>query len=122
MKIKNLVLGITLLMSVQAFSQTELIQKDPFSIESISHGEVSPQFKAKLYPNPTYLSMVKIVWPDWAEVEMIQMNNLTTNEIRIIEVPKGDRTILVSDLVTGAYVVKFVKENNVLGTAKLIVY
>ena len=122
MKIKNLVLGITLLMSVQALSQTELIQKDPFSAESIYHGEVSQLFKAKLYPNPTYLSMVKISWPDWAEISMIQLNNLTTNQVRIVEVQKGERKITVSDLIAGTYTVKFFKENETLGTAKLIVY
>ena len=122
MKMKNLILGLTLLTSVQTFSQTELIEKDPFSRETIHNDEVSQLFKAKLYPNPTYLSMVKISWPDWAEVEMIQLNNITTNQVRIVEVPKGKRKILVSDLITGTYVVKFIKGSDILGTAKLKVY
>lgn len=113
---------IALAFSAYASGQQELTIKDPFSTESIYHGEVSPMFKAKLYPNPTYLSMVKISWPDWAEIDMIQLNNITTNQVRIVEVPKGERKILVSDLIAGTYVVKFVKENNILGTAKLMVY
>jgi hypothetical protein len=58
-------------------------------------------------------------WPDWAEVNKIQLNNTTTNQVRIIEVEKGIRKIMVSDLIEGSYLVRFLDGDTILGIKKL---
>lgn len=117
MKMKNLLLGLTLLISGQVLSQTDVTIKEPFRIDY--YGEVTNDFRVRIYPNPTLLGKVKMEWPDWAEVNKIQLNNTTTNQVRIIEVEKGIRKITVSDLIEGSYLVRFLDGDTILGIKKL---
>ena len=117
MKMKNLILGLTLLISGQVLSQTDVTIKEPFRIDY--YGEVTNDFRVKIYPNPTLIGKNKMEWPDWAEVDKIQLNNTTTNQVRIIDVEKGIRKMTISDLVEGDYLVRFISEETILGIKKL---
>ena len=117
MKMKNLLLGLTLLISGQVLSQTDVTIKEPFRIDY--YGEVTNDFRVKIYPNPSLIGKVKMEWPDWAEVDKIQLNNTTTNQVRVIDVEKGIRKMTISDLVEGSYLVRFISEETILGIRKL---
>jgi hypothetical protein len=119
-QITKILLGTALLISGQAMSQqTDLTEKNPFLVESVYHGEVTSLFKVKIYPNPSYISTVKMEWVDWAEVDRIQMNNITTNQVKVLDVAKGVKKIMVSGLSEGTYTVTFSNQNEILGTRKI---
>ncbi len=119
-QITKILLGTVLLISGQAVGQqTDITVKNPFLVESIYHNDVTSLFTVKIYPNPSYTSTIKMEWVDWAEVDKIQMNNITTNQVKILDVAKGIRKVTVSGLSEGTYMVSFLNHNEILGTRKI---
>ena len=117
-QITKILLGTSLLIGGQALSQSDIPQKETFGLELISHDNLD-LFKVKIYPNPSFISTVKMVWPDWAEITEVKMINISSNQERIIEVEEGERKIMVSGLDEGTYVVKFLMKNLILGSRKI---
>ena len=122
--ITNIFLGTFILISGQAMSQDNALQKQPFGVESTVSGNllnppVSEAFRANIYPNPTLIGKVKMNWPDWAEVTEIHMILASTNEIKVINVEEGQTHVTASNLQEGVYIVRFVRKNQILGVRKL---
>ena len=117
-QITKILLGTSLLIGGQALSQSDIPQKETFGLELISHNNLD-LFKVKIYPNPSFISTVKMVWPDQAEITEVKMINISSNQERIIEVEEGERKIMVSGLDEGTYVVKFLMKNLILGSRKI---
>ncbi len=117
-QITKILLGVSLLTGGQVLSQSDITQKETFGLELISHNNTD-LFKVKIYPNPSFIATVKMVWPDWAEVTEVKMFNTNYNQERTIEVEEGKRRIMVSGLDEGTYVVKFLMKNLTLGTRKI---
>ena len=122
--IKNIFLGTFILISGQAMSQDNALQKQPFGVESTVSGNllnppVSEAFRANIYPNPTLIGKVKMNWPDWAEVTEIHMILASTNEIKVINVEEGQTHVTASNLQEGVYIVRFMRKNQILGVRKL---
>jgi len=122
--IKNIFLGTFILISGQAMSQDNALQKQPFGVESTVSGNllnpsVSEVFRANIYPNPTLIGKVKMNWPDWAEVTEINMILASTNEIKVINVEEGQTHVTASNLQEGVYIVRFMHKNQILGVRKL---
>ena len=122
--IKNIFLGTFILISDQAMSQDNALQKQPFGVESTVSGNplnpaVSQVFRANIYPNPTLIGKVKMNWPDWAEVTEIHMILASTNEIKVINVEEGQTHVTASNLQEGVYIVRFMRKNQILGVRKL---
>ena len=122
--IKNIFLGTFILISDQAMSQDNALQKQPFGVESTVSGNllnppVSEAFRANIYPNPTLIGKVKMNWPDWAEVTEIHMILASTNEIKVINVEEGQTHVTASNLQEGVYIVRFMRKNQILGVRKL---
>ena len=88
-QITKILLGTSLLIGGQALSQSDIPQKETFGLELISHNNLD-LFKVKIYPNPSFISTVKMVWPDWAEITEVKMINISSNQERIIEVEEGN--------------------------------
>jgi len=122
--ITNIFLGTFILISGQAMSQDNALQKQPFGVESTVSGNllnppVSEAFRANIYPNPTLIGKVKMNWPDWAEVTEIHMILASTNEIKVINVEEGQTHVTASNLQEGVYIVRFMRKNQILGVRKL---
>ena len=122
--ITNIFLGTFILISGQAMSQDNALQKQPFGVESTVSGNllnpsVSEVFRANIYPNPTLIGKVKMNWPDWAEVTEINMILASTNEIKVINVEEGQTHVTASNLQEGVYIVRFMHKNQILGVRKL---
>lgn len=122
--ITNIFLGTFILISGQAMSQDNAMQKQPFGVESTVSGNllnppVSEVFRANIYPNPTLIGKVKMNWPDWAEVTEIYMILASTNEIKVINVEEGQTHVTASNLQEGVYIVRFMRKNQILGVRKL---
>tara|TARA_B100001057_G_scaffold37569_2_gene33929 strand:- start:539 stop:979 length:441 start_codon:yes stop_codon:yes gene_type:complete len=122
--ITNIFLGTFLLISGHAVSQDNMVQKQPFGVESTVSGNLlnpsfSELFRANIFPNPTFIGKVKMNWPDWAEVTEVQMVLASTNEMKVISVEEGQTHITASNLQEGVYIVRFIRKNEVLGIRKL---
>ena len=122
--ITSIFLGTFLLISGHAVSQDNMVQKQPFGVESTVSGNllnpsVSELFRANIFPNPTFIGKVKMNWPDWAEVTEVQMVLASTNKMKVISVEEGQTHITASNLQEGVYIVRFIRKNEVLGIRKL---
>ena len=122
--ITNIFLGTFILISGQAMSQDNTLQKQPFGVESTVSGNllnppVSEVFRANIYPNPTLIGKVKMNWLDWADVTEIHMILASTNEIKVINVEEGQTHVTASNLQEGVYIVRFIRKNQILGVRKL---
>ena len=118
-QITKILLGTSLLISGQAMSQTDFIEKEPINLTSIYHNNLLENFRVRIYPNPSFISTVKMEWQDWAEITRVVLYNTNTNQSRIVEVEEGLRRISVSGLEEGTYVVKFYQKNTLFGTRKI---
>lgn len=105
-------LSLALLTSGNAMSQFDFIQK-PTAIESTAE-----DFRVRIYPNPSFISEIKMEWQDWAEVTTITLHNTTTNQTKIFEVEEGRRKARVTDLQEGMYIIKFYHKDTLFGTRK----
>ena len=118
-QITKILLGTSLLISGQVMSQTDFIEKEPINLTSIYHNNLLENFRVRIYPNPSFISTVKMEWQDWAEITTVVLYNTNTNQSRIVEVEEGLRKLNVSGLEEGTYVVKFYQKNTLFGTRKI---
>lgn len=105
-------LSLALLTSGNAMSQFDFIQK-PTVIESASE-----DFRVRIYPNPSFISEIKMEWEDWAEITTITLYNATTNQTKFFEVEEGRRKARITDLQEGTYIIKFYHKDTLFGTRK----
>lgn len=115
-KITKTLLSLTLLISGSAMSQTDFVQKEAINVESIG---VLENFRVRIYPNPSFISTVRMEWEDWAEITTITLYNTITNQTKTIEIEEGLRKISASGLEEGVYIVKFYQKNTLFGTRKI---
>ena len=122
----NILLSTFILISGTVMSQDNAIQKQPFSVEYTDSGNLltPTDFKAHIYPNPTFDGKVKMIWPDWADVSEIHMiltgpSQINTNLIKVIEIANEQKHVAVSNLHNGIYIIRFMRKNEVLGVQKL---
>lgn len=118
-QITKILLGTSLLISGQVMSQTDFIEKEPINLTSIYHNNLLENFRVRIYPNPSFISTVKMEWQDWAEITTVVLYNTNTNQSRIVEVEEGLCKLSVSGLEEGTYVVKFYQKNTLFGTRKI---
>jgi hypothetical protein len=90
-QITKILLGTSLLISGQVMSQTDFIEKEPINLTSIYHNNLLENFRVRIYPNPSFISTVKMEWQDWAEITTVVLYNTNTNQSRIVEVEEGLR-------------------------------
>ena len=115
-KITRTLLSLALLTSGNAMSQADFVQKEAITVESIYLLE---NFRVRIYPNPSFISTVRMEWEDWAEITTIILYNTNTNETKTIEVEGDLRKVSVSRLEEGKYIVKFYQKNTLFGTRKI---
>jgi|TARA_B110000305_G_scaffold19473_3_gene17994 hypothetical protein len=124
--ITNFLFGAALLMTGQLFGQSiqsqENVNFDDLKTSSFSD-VVNPgsqgDFKAVIFPNPTLTGKVKITWPDWADVTLIQLIHSESGWVKDIDIAEEQKGIAVHDLNEGVYIVRFFRKNELLGSRKL---
>ena len=129
-KINFALLFFAILISGFANSQQAIYQADKYSIDESDETEViiddivnpndesSEQFKAMIYPNPSFTGKVKMSWMDNQNVDYIIL--VPDNFDNVVEINLKDaKEVTVDNLENGHYYIKFYFKQNHLATQKL---
>ena len=129
-KINFALLFFAILISGFANSQQAIYQADKYSIDESDETEViiddivnpndesSEQFKAMIYPNPSFTGKVKMSWMDNQNVDYIIL--VPDNFDNVVEINLKDaKEVTVDNLENGHYYIKFYFKQNLLATQKL---
>ena len=129
-KINFALLFFAILITGFANSQQAIYQADKYSIDESDETEViiddivnpndesSEQFKAMIYPNPSFTGKVKMSWMDNQNVDYIIL--VPDNFDNVVEINLKDaKEVTVDNLENGHYYIKFYFKQNLLATQKL---
>jgi len=110
-------LTLALLTSGNAMSQYDFIQKQ----DVVESSNMLENFRVRIYPNPSFISEVKMEWEDWAEITTVELLNTDTGQTKIVEIEEGRRKVRIENLLEGNYIAKFYQKDTLFGTKKVIV-
>ena len=131
-KINIALLFAAILLSGLVIGQQEMIQVDKTQLDETNNTEIviddlinphhnnSEQFKALIYPNPSFTGKVKMTWQDDQNVDLIMLMRVGWDDVTEINI-EHQKEIQIDGLLEGAYYVKFLYNSQLLATQKLTV-
>ncbi len=131
-KINIALLFVAILLSGLVIGQQEFIQVDKSQLDETNETEIviddlinpnhnnSEQFKALIYPNPSFTGKVKMTWNDDQNVDRILLMRVGWDDVTEISI-NHQKEITIDGLMEGGYYVKFFYNSELLATQKLTV-
>ena len=123
---------VAILLSGLVIGQQEFIQVDKYQLDVTNDTEIviddlinsdynnSEQFKALIYPNPSFTGKVKMTWNDDQNVDRILLMRVGWDDVTEISI-NHQKEITIEGLMEGDYYVKFFYNSELLATQKLTV-
>ena len=131
-KINIALLFVAILLSGLVIGQQEIIQVDKTQLDETNDTEIviddlinpyhnnSEEFKALIYPNPSFTGKVKMTWNDDQNVDRILLMRVGWDDVTEISI-NHQKEITIEGLMEGDYYVKFFYNSELLATQKLTV-
>jgi len=131
-KINIALLFVAILLSGLVIGQQEIIQVDKTQLDETNDTEIviddlinpfhnnSEQFKALIYPNPSFTGKVKMTWQDDQNVDRILLMRVGWDDVMEINI-QDQKEITIDSLMEGDYYVNFFYYSELLATQKLTV-